>query len=138
MGDRSIGRIDPALTAPNWNVAHGVSKDAVFRPRIAGDLVIGGGLHELGAWGMDQGDPRWRHVARTQMGVPWVTAERTFAGDGHELFAIDHADGTVRWRFAGTSDTLASYASTVAGDTVLFGPGNGQLYALAASDGRLR
>lgn len=138
IGDRHVGRIDPALAAPLWNVAHGLSKGAVFRPRVAGGLVIGSGLHELGAWGLDRGDPRWRHAAHTQMGVPWVTPERTYVGDGHELLALDHADGAVRWRFAGTPDTLASYAPTLAGDTVLFGPGNGQLYALAASDGRLR
>lgn len=137
IGGRSLGRIDPALATPLWNVAHGLSKDAVFRPRVAGDLVIGSGLKELGAWSLDKGQPRWRYAAHTQMGVPWVTPEHTYVGDGHELLALDHADGAVSWRFAGTPDTLTSYAPTLAGDTVLFGPGNGQLYALAASDGHL-
>lgn len=137
-GSRRLGRINPDLAQPVWNVAHGLSSEAVFRPRAAGQLVIAGGLGELGAWGLNDGNRQWLYSARTQMGVPWVTPQTTYVGDGHEMLAIDHADGAVRWRFSGTPDTLTSYAPTLAGDTVLFAPGNGLLYALAASDGRLK
>lgn len=137
-GNHSVGRIDLNLAQPIWNVAHGLSGAAVFRPRSAGRMVLASSLNALGAWDGAQGGRRWLYAARTQMGVPWVAPERTFVGDGHELLAIDNANGKVLWRFAGTPDTLTSYAPTLAGDTLFFGPGNGLLYALSASDGRLK
>lgn len=137
-GNHSVGRIDLNLAQPLWNVAHGLSGAAVFRPRSAGRMVLASSLNALAAWDGAQGGRRWLYAARTQMGVPWVAPERTFVGDGHELLAIDNANGKVQWRFAGTPDTLTSYAPTLAGDTLIFGPGNGILYALSASDGRLK
>lgn len=137
-GDKTLGRIDPESTAPVWNVSHKLSSDAVYRPRAAGQSVITGGQRELGAWQLDDGQPCWLHKAHIQVGTPFVTPERTYVGDGHELLAINNSTGVVEWRFAGTPDTLASYAPTVAGETVFFGPGNGLLYALNKADGSLK
>ncbi|PKO62053.1 MAG: hypothetical protein CVU24_05835 [Betaproteobacteria bacterium HGW-Betaproteobacteria-18] len=137
-GDKTLGRIDPESAAPVWNVLHKLSSDAVYRPRATGQSVIAGGQRELGAWQFDDGQPRWLHQAHIQVGTPFVTPERTYVGDGHELLAISNSTGAIDWRFAGTPDTLASYAPTVAGDTVFFGPGNGLLYALNKADGSLK
>jgi outer membrane protein assembly factor BamB len=137
-GERTLGRIDPQHALPAWNLPHRLSSSAVYRPRAAGQSVVTGGLHELGAWQLADGQARWLHKARIQVGTPLVTNERTYVGDGHELLALNNANGVIEWRFAGTPDTLASYAPTVAGETVFFGPGNGVLYALNRADGALK
>lgn len=137
-GDSTLGRIDPHIAAPVWNVPHHLSSQAVYRPRAVGQLVIAGGQHELGAWQHTDGTPRWLHKALIQVGTPFVTPERTYVGDGHELLAISNASGGIDWRFASTPDTLASYAPAVADGTAYFGPGNGLLYALDAANGKLK
>lgn len=137
-GDSHLGRIDPARPEPVWHVAHGLPGDAVFRPRAAGPLVLCGGLGEIGAWALADGERRWRHAAQVQLGVPWVTPELTYVGDGHELLAVDNASGQVRWRHAGTPDTITAYAPVLSGQTLMFAPGNGVLYALDASRGQLK
>ena len=137
-GDSHLGRIDPARPAPVWHIAHGLPSDAVFRPRSAGPLVLCGGLGEIGAWTLADGEPRWRCAAQAQLGVPWVTQEHTYVGDGHELLALDNASGQVRWRHAGTPDTITAYAPVLSGQTLMYAPGNGVLYALDAARGRLK
>ena len=137
-GDKTLGRIDPQLADPVWNIGHHLSSEAVYRPRAAGPAVITGGQRELGAWQFADGQALWLHKANIQVGTPFVTPERTYVGDGHELLAINNTTGATDWRFAGTPDTLASYAPTVADDTVFFGPGNGWLYALSTADGELK
>ncbi|MBK9443949.1 MAG: PQQ-like beta-propeller repeat protein [Comamonadaceae bacterium] len=137
-GDCTLGRIDPQQPTPVWNVPHRLSSSAVYKPRSAGQAVVTGGLHELGAWQLADGQVRWLHKAHIQVGTPFVTQERTYVGDGHQLLALNNASGTIEWRFSGTPDTLASYAPTVAGETVFFGPGNGVLYALNQADGSLK
>jgi len=137
-GDRTLGRIDPQQALPVWNVSHHLSSKAVYKPRAAGQSVVTGGLHELGAWQLADGQARWLHKAHIQVGTPFVTADRTYVGDGHELLALNNSSGAVDWRFAGTPETLASYAPTVAEETVFFAPGNGLLYALNQVDGALK
>jgi outer membrane protein assembly factor BamB len=137
-GNRSLGRIDPAAEGLVWNVEHGVTAGAVFRPRAGGDVVIAGGLNALGAWSWASGQPTWHHKAAIQIGVPWVTPKASYVGDGHHLLAIDNTQGTILWRYAGTPDTLTSYAPTVSGSTVMFAPGNGWLYALSTVDGSVQ
>lgn len=134
-GDKTLGKIELKSSRALWSVAHGLTDEAVYRPRAAGPYVLTGGLQELGAWRLDNGQRVWRHKARIQMGVPWVTQQVTYVGDGHELLAIENASGLVRWRHAGTPDTLSSYAPTLTDDTVFLGPGNGVLYALNVADG---
>ncbi len=137
-GNKTIGCVNPDVSKPLWNVGHGFADEAVYRPRVVDKVVIAGGLAELGAWDLASGRRKWRHTAITQIGVPWVTKRLTYVGDGHELLALDTATGALRWRFAGTPDTLASYAPTVSGDSVFFASGNGVLNALSIHDGRLK
>jgi len=137
-GETSLGRIDPASDALTWTVPHGLSSPAVYRPRSAGATVISGGQNELGAWNADTGQLLWRHKKILQVGTPFVTPPHTFVGDGHWLLALNNASGAIDWRFAAdTEDCTASYAPTVAGDTVFFGPGDGLLYAVNRADGKL-
>ncbi len=138
-GDKTLGRIDPADSVPTWNVPHHLSSPAVYRPRAAGQSVISGGQRELGAWDMASGKPRWLHKALLQVGTPFVSPERTYVGDGHELLALGNESGAIDWRFpADTTDCTASYAPTLGKDTVFFGPGDGKLYALNQADGQLK
>lgn len=137
-GNHGLGRIDPGQALPIWQAAHGLSREAVFRPRVAGELVLCGGLAEIGAWHLARGDRRWIYPAREQLGVPCATPEHTYVGDGHDMLCLDNASGTVRWRFAGTPDTLTAYAPTLSQNTLLFAPGNGLLYALDAGQGELQ
>lgn len=137
-GNRWLGRIDPEQTEPVWRAALGLSRDAVFRPRAAGELVLCGGLADIGAWGLARGERRWLYTAQTQLGVPWVTPELSYVGDGHHMLCLDNSSGSVRWRFAGTPDTLTSYAPTLSQNTLMFAPGNGLLYALDANQGGLK
>lgn len=137
-GDKTLGRIDPDLDAITWNVPHQLSSNAVYRPRAAGQSVISGGQRELGAWNMADGKPRWVHKAILQVGTPFVTPNRTYVGDGHELLALGNQSGQIDWRFSDEVDCTASYAPTVADGTVFFGPGNGLLYALNEADGKLK
>jgi outer membrane protein assembly factor BamB len=138
-GDKTLGRIDPDSNVLTWNMPHGLSSNAVYRPRAAGPLVISGGQNELGAWRASDGQPLWRHKKILQVGTPFVTPERTYVGDGHELLALANPSGVIDWRFsADTDDCTASYAPTVGGDTVFFGPGDGKLYALNQVDGKLK
>ncbi len=138
-GDKTLGRIDPEHDELTWNVPHHLSSNAVYRPRAAGQSVICGGQRELGAWHMADGKPRWLHKALLQVGTPFVSPERTYVGDGHELLALANDSGAMDWRFpADTTDCTASYAPTLGQDTVFFGPGDGKLYALNVADGKLK
>ena len=137
-GDKTLGRIDPDRAELTWNVPHRLSSNAVYRPRAAGQSVISGGQRELGAWQTADGKPRWLHKAILQVGTPFVTPQRTYVGDGHELLALDNDSGAIDWRFSDGTDYTASYAPTVANGTVFFGPGNGLLYALNEADGQLK
>ncbi len=137
-GSSHLGRIDPARPETVWRVAHGLPGEAVFRPRAAGPLVLCGGLGEIGAWTLANGEPRWRYAAQVQLGVPWVTPALTFVGDGHGLLALDNATGQMHWRHAGTPDTLTAYAPVLSGQTLMYAPGNGVLYALDATRGGLK
>jgi outer membrane protein assembly factor BamB len=138
-GDKTLGRIDPDSDALTWNVPHRLSSNAVYRPRAAGQFVISGGQRELGAWQMADGKASWMHKAILQVGTPFVTPERTYVGDGHELLALGNQSGHIDWRFAAdTDDCTASYAPTVGHNTVFFGPGDGKLYALNQADGKLK
>jgi outer membrane protein assembly factor BamB len=138
-GDQTLGCIDPDNVEVAWNVPHRLSSPAVYRPRASAQSVISGGQRELGAWNMTDGHARWLHKAILQVGTPFVTSDRTYVGDGHELLALSNQSGAIDWRFpADTIDCTASYAPTASNDTVFFGPGDGKLYALNLTDGRLK
>ena len=137
-GDRTIGRIDLKTSKVAWKHAHGLSDEAVYRPRAVGKQMLVGSLHELGAWDLARGRRTWLRRAAIQMGVPFVSQKVSYVGDGHELLAVDNSNGEVRWKFAGVLDTLSSYAPVQWGDTVYWGPGDGILYAIHATSGHLK
>jgi len=141
-GDRTIGAISIRGERLPWQAPHGLASAAVFRPRTAGAHLVCGGLHDIGCWGLDDHAPHcapvWRYRARTQLGVPLVSAERTYLGDGHEVVALETRSGETLWRFAATPDTQISFSPAMSGDVLFVGPGDGSLYALGAADGALR
>ncbi len=137
-GEQAIALVDVARRNPLWQRAHGLPEGAVFRPRVANGVAVCAGQQAVGAWQLATGKPLWRHDARAQIGVPCVTPDRAFFGDGHELVCLDLASGKPRWRFAAIADTQISYAPTVSGDAVFVGPGDGRLYALNTANGSVR
>ena len=136
-GETTLGLVDPAVADVLWQRPHHLPGGAVFRPRATADTLLGAGRGALGVWGLANGEPRWRREAQRQFGVPGLTAEAIFVGDGHELLALDLASGDPRWRFAAVADTQISYAPAVTRDKVLVGPGDGRLYALDRYSGQL-
>ena len=137
-GEQRLGLIDPAQTAIPWSVPHQLASPAIFRPRSNGPIVVCGGLAEIAGWRIGEAQARWRYRAHDQIGTPCLAQDRLYFGDGHELLAVDSENGTILWRFAAVADTRISYAPVVAGDVVLFGPGDGRLIALSAIDGKPR
>ena len=136
-GETTLGLVDPAVVDVLWQRPHHLPGGAVFRPRATADTLLGAGRGALGVWWLADGEPRWRREAQRQFGVPGLTAEAIFVGDGHELLALDLASGDPRWRFAAVADTQISYAPAVTRDKVLVGPGDGRLYALDRHSGQL-
>ena len=136
-GETTLGLLDPAAAELPWQRPHGLPGGAVFRPRALADTLLVAGRGALGAWRLADGAPLWRREAQRQFGVPCLTAEAVFVGDGHELLALDRASGAPRWRFAAIADTQISYAPAATRDKVLVGPGDGRLYALDPGSGEL-
>jgi outer membrane protein assembly factor BamB len=84
---------------------------------------------------------RWRSALGADTGAGYPTALAGLdslilvgADEGH-LYALDTADGTVRWRYK-TGGTLLS-SPVAAGSTVYVGASDGYVYALRAQDGSL-
>lgn len=136
-GETTLGLVDPAAAELPWQRPHGLPGGAVFRPRALADTLLGAGRGALGAWRLADGASLWRREAQRQFGVPCLTAEAVFVGDGHELLALDRSSGAPRWRFAAITDTQISYAPAATRDKVLVGPGDGRLYALDLGSGEL-
>ncbi|WP_198008081.1 PQQ-binding-like beta-propeller repeat protein [Rhodobacter ferrooxidans] len=137
-GDKTIGAIAPDAAQPLWQLPHGFDKAAEFRPRPAAAKVICGGRFWLAGYDAATGTELWRHAAKIQIGVPFVTPTHTLFGDGHWLIALDTATGAELWRFAAIEDTIIAYAPVADADTAYVGPGDGRLYALSLADGSLK
>lgn len=137
-GDQTVGLWAEASSALAWSKPHGFDTPTEFRPRSAGGMLLTGGRKWLAAHDLATGAEVWRHVARIQTGVPYVTESHVVFGDGHVVTALDTRTGALQWQFAAVPDTLVSYAPTGTADTVFVGPGDGHLYALGLADGRLR
>jgi outer membrane protein assembly factor BamB len=137
-GDRTLGVIAPDIAEPLWWRPHGFDGAAAFRPRLGGGLMICGGRHWIAAFDRASGETVWHHPAAIQTGVPLVTGDAIYFGDGHEIVARATASGALLWRFAGVPDTLVNYAPAISGGTLLAGSGDGRLYALSAAAGGLR
>jgi hypothetical protein len=137
-GDKTIGAIRPDRDDILWERAHGLAGPAVYRPRTAGGRLICGGPRGIACWDPVGGERHWGYRPRVLAGVPLMTAECTYLGDGHEIAALDSRTGAPVWRFAGVANTLVNYSPALAGETLFVGPGDGRLYALATGDGALR
>jgi outer membrane protein assembly factor BamB len=120
-------------------------------PTVAGTLVyIGSSDGHLYAIDRATGTARWTYDAKSPVSATAAVAHGmvyALANDG-QAFALDAATGARRWTLR-TGPTLPFpwgresgdfYASspTVVGDVVLFGAGDGHLYAVDAARGTIR
>jgi outer membrane protein assembly factor BamB len=137
--------------------------EIVSSPAVSGDMVyIGSADHAVYALDRRTGEQRWKFATKGRVSSsPAVAGGIVYVAsyDGH-LYAIDAATGQQKWtfategerRFAATHlhgsepraevmpDVFDFFLSspTVAEGTVYFGSGDHHVYALDASDGRLR
>jgi len=136
-GEATVGCVAPDRDAPLWERALDLPQPAAFRPRVQGGALVVGGRGGIACLSRQDGAPLWRYEARIETGLPTLGDTFVVLGDGHAIVALDLATGTERWRFEGVPDTLAAYAPCLLGDRVFVGPGDGRLYCLDQSDGRL-
>ena len=136
-GNKTFGSIDPAKASILWEKPLEADSPAVFKPRLGGGKLLISSQKGITAYSPESGERIWHYAARTQTGVPLLGPASVYAGDGHEIIALDLASGKERWRHAGVPDTLANYAPALAGDRILAGPGDGRLYALSEAEGAL-
>lgn len=98
---------------------------------------------QLAAISLPEGEPRWQRRTDKWMGTSVVTdGDSLFAGVGRSLWAIDPADGTVRWK--GPTATGAQFPTegepAVLDGTVyaVIGHDEGTVFALDGSDGSVQ
>lgn len=120
-------------------------------PVVAGGVVyVGSSDARLYAFGAASGEVRWAAEA----GAP-IDASPAVAGGlvltatrGGEFLAFDRASGAVRWRvqagdelpvaWGGMSGDLYTASPAVAGETAIFGGGDGVVYAIELASGEIR
>jgi outer membrane protein assembly factor BamB len=120
-------------------------------PTVAGDAVfIGSTDGHLYALDRDRGGELWRFDAGSSINATAAVAgDLVFFGDrAGVLRALDRADGRLVWAFATGEDMPLPWGNegwdyytsspAVAGGVVLFGSGDGILYAVDARSGRER
>ena len=101
-----VAVLDRGTGAVRWRAALGEGLDPGFTdpPTIAGGLVVTRGNHEVRAWDLRSGAPRWRFDARgpgvTYGGSGLASCEGlVIAPTGNlDVVALDAATGAVRWR----------------------------------------
>ncbi|MES9874077.1 MAG: PQQ-binding-like beta-propeller repeat protein [Candidatus Sedimenticola sp. 20ELBAFRAG] len=131
-------------TLESWDVAAGerlwhkpLPDSAVFRPRISGDTLISCGRSHLACFRAGDGEQLWSYQPEFQLGVPVVSDQSVFLGEGNRLLALDIATGKIQWSFPINPKARIAYAPVVSDGVVYLGPGDGLLYAIRASDGQL-
>jgi len=115
-----------------------VSQDRLFISLEAGRLSA----YEVGSWRFlwrfpGQNDRNLRPQAI--YGTPAVTADAVYFGgyDGN-VYALDRAQGSLRWRFATDGPIIAAVTLDEARGTLYVASDDGRVYALNAQDGSLR
>jgi outer membrane protein assembly factor BamB len=139
----------PTIVGMQWRVATG--GDVIASPAVLGNRVyVGSGDGKLYALDLTSGRQHWAYAAGSPVASsPAVGGGRVFAEtrDGR-ILAVDQESGTLRWQFA-TGPTMPFPWGHESGDTylsspvyvngvVLVGAGDGKLYALDGTSGRVR
>lgn len=121
---------------PLWRHSLPAGMVSAFRPRTGGDTVVCGGREAIAAWRTTDGKALWTHAGAAELGVPFVDDGHVYVGEGNSLIALDPAGKTV-WRFGTGHGTKVAYAANIFDGTILLAPGDGMLYGLRPSDGKL-
>ncbi len=118
--------------------AQALDSPADFRPRLAGDAILVSGRAFISAFDQATGQPLWSYRPGLPVGAPLHFRGRIYVGVGHLMTALD-MEGEIVWSRS-TQDKKAIWygPASFGDDTVLFGPGDGKLYALDAATGDVR
>ncbi|CCQ73731.1 PQQ-binding-like beta-propeller repeat protein [Magnetospira sp. QH-2] len=142
-GDISVEAWDTRTGTRIWR--HTLDDGADFRPRLTGNAVIVTGRKFIIALARHTGDVLWSLYPEQNpndpfepVATPLVHDERVFLGVGPMMTALGE-DGAVVWERATHQRKGIWYAPTVfEGNTILFGPGDGILYALDYDTGAVK
>ena len=135
-GETSIEAWDTQAGKRLWS--HKLVTPADFRPRLAGDNVLAIGRKFLTALDRKTGEVRWSYRPEKPIGAPFFYKDRIYLGVGNLMTALD-ADGKVAWTRSTIDAKGIWYAPTASGHgDILFGPGDGLLYALNPDTGEVR
>jgi len=151
----------PALHGVRWKFA--ARGPIVSSPAVSGGTVyFGSSDHNVYAVDARSGELRWKFATQGRVtSSPAVAAGSVFIGsfDGN-LYALDAASGALQWKFASEGERRFSArhlhgaepaaelmpdpfdiflsSPALAGGTVYFGSGDGNVYAVDAATGALR
>lgn len=105
-------------------------------PPVAGqdESVYVGGQDKLVAFGIVNGNERWRYTEGTAFGTPVVARGTVYVGNEESVIAVDAADGSEQWTTPITAD-IGPLA--VAEETVVV-PAKAGVFAFDAATGRNR
>jgi len=151
----------PVLHGVKWKFR--TAGAIVSTPAVSGGTVyFGSSDHNLYAVDVTSGALRWKFPTHGRISSsPAIAAGRVYFGSYDSAFyAVDAASGTLAWKFATGGERRFSAkhlhgaepaaevmpdpfdvflsSPVVAGDTVFFGSGDGNVYALEAASGALR
>ncbi len=136
-GDNSVEVWKPGQDQPLWQ--RKLARPSAFRPRLGNTILLVSGRTHMSAWQRGTGAHLWSRepAGDRQFAVPLIHDGRIYFGQGPKIISLDAATGKRLWDFATTPETSSAYAPTACRDMILFGPGDGILYAFEAVSGRL-
>ncbi|NOR52106.1 MAG: PQQ-binding-like beta-propeller repeat protein [Gammaproteobacteria bacterium] len=134
-GERTIEAWDTTNGSRIWSQS--LKSAAVFQPRVAGDLLLISGRHDISIYQKRSGKIQWNISANREFSVPLLHKGLLVVGDGHLLMAFNLSTGKQQWEFATTGNARIGYAPIGYGETILLGAGNGVLYSLSVESGEL-
>jgi outer membrane protein assembly factor BamB len=117
---------------------------------VDGTAYVGSGDGHLYALDAATGEERWRVAAgRAITSTPAVAGGTVYFGSrDNSFYAVDARNGTQRWKLATGADAplawgfesgdLYTSSPAVAGDLLVFGSGDGQVYAVDRTGGAVR